>query len=691
MTPEQTAQAAANASRAMNMPHPLRRMCNEWLEKIAIADKVKHELFGQYAKEASNFFDGPHDYMWQMARDPISSPTANSGFLDKSAPFPRFRMSVNKIFDAVAVFGPSMYYQNPVFTVDHIKKPIPAPEAFPGVDPNMVMQMIQLQMQEEIGKASVSEYLESYANWLIREGGLREHANNIITEALVKGLGCAWIELYETPDGSIRYPKATYMSCDDLLVDPDANCWDDVQWIARRRREAVNLVERKFSLPPGVLQGQRKTASQQASEQSYSPAVDGPRKVDGSSNGKSFDLIEYYEIYSKNGFGGRLKRSVGGGTSQYVPMNTLDEEVDMEWVGDYARIVVSPGIPFPLNAPSWALQDAQGLEQAVSWPTPFYVDQNLAGGWPLVRFAFYEKPNSVWPISIFKPVVGPLRFVNWILSFLADKVAASCTTYVVTPKSVAMEFKSQLETGSLPFSKIEIGSDLAQDMDKLVKFIDAEAITESVWMMAEKAMELIDKTTGLTELVYGLSSRQMRSAAEANNKQQSVSVRPDDMANKVESALGTLGMKLITCARWNLSGQDVIGPLGELGASIWDTSVVQDQFDSIVRDYCYTVEAGSARKRNKAEQAAKIQEFGQVALPIYQQYMMATGDMNPMNAYITAWCKANDLSADGFTLSMPLPPPQPPQQGQSENGQNNPSQTQPEGDQQASAAGAFVG
>lgn len=688
MTPEQQAQAAANASKAMNMPHPLRRVCNEWLAKIGIADKVKDELFGKYAKEASNFYDGPHDYMWQMAREQVSAATTTGGFLDKAAPFPRFRMSVNKIFDAVAVFGPTMYYQNPEFTVEHIKKPVPAPEAFPGIDPNIVMQMIQLQMQDEVAKASASEYLEAYVNWLIREGGLQGQATRIVTEALVKGLSCAWIELYETPDGKVRYPKATYMSCDDLFVDPDAMCWEDVQWIARRRREAVNLVERKFNLPEGVLQGQRKTAGQQATEQSNSPHTDGPRKVPSAVQGQTYDLIEYYEIYSKNGFGGRLKRSDGG--QQHVPMGSVEQEMDMDWVGDYARIVVSPGIPFPLNAPSWALQDTAGLEQAVSWPTPFYVDQNLAGGWPLVRFSFYDKPNSVWPVSIFKPVIGPLRFINWILSFLADKVASSCTTYVMVPKAVAMEVKSQVESGSLPFSKIEIGSDLAQDLSKLVHFVDAEAITESVWAMAEKAMELIDKTTGLTELVYGLSSRQMRSAAEANNKQQSVSVRPDDMANKIETSLGILGMKLITCARWNLNGSDVIGPLGELGASLWDNYIIQDPVDSIVRDYCYTVEAGSARRRNKQEQAAKIQEFGQVVLPIYQQYMVATGDSQPLNSYITAWCKANDIPVDGFLMSAPMPLPQPPQ-GQPGNEKQDSSQSQSEGDQQSSPEGAVVG
>ncbi len=674
-------QAELNALAIKSMQHPLRKLCTDWLGKIDIATKVKEDVFGKYAKEASNFYDGPHDHMWTMLREQTQA-GGNVGMLDKAAPFPRFRMSVNKIFDAVAIFGPSMYYQNPTYTVTHLKMPVPPVEAFPGVDPMLVQQMLMMQMQQEMGRAAAAEYIEHYLHWLIREGGLKEQARMIIEEALIKGLGCAWIDMYETPDGKVKYPIATYMSSDDLVVDPDATEWSQVQWIARRRREAVNMVERKFNLPPGSLRGQRQSGNMQGTDLAR---VDGPGKQSGE-KGDSYDLIEYYEVYSKNGFGQRLKAST---TNTLLPSENgiADGTMDMEWLGDYARIVVSPGIPFPLNAPSWALQDQEGLKVSCSWQTPFFLDGNLAGGWPLVRFYFYGKPNSVWPVSIFKPVMGPLRFVNWILSFLADKISQSCTTYVVLRKAAAVEFKRQVESGSLPFTKVEIGAELAGKLEEIIKFIDAPEVGDSIWKMAAEAMELIDKGTGLTELVYGLSSRQMRSAAEANNKNQSVSVRPDDMANKVEEALSITGMKLIECARWNITGQDVIGPLGDIGATLWDQQILMDPVDSIVRDYSYVVTAGSARRRNKQEQAAKIQEFGQIAVPVFQAYGQQTGDMRPINAYLTDWCKANDLDPTQYQMTAPLPPPMPPQGAGNVNEQGSQDGAAAQGDSSGGAEG----
>ena len=45
--------------------HPFNAICEQWLQKIKSAKKVKKERFGQYAEEAMNFFDGNHDWMWK--------------------------------------------------------------------------------------------------------------------------------------------------------------------------------------------------------------------------------------------------------------------------------------------------------------------------------------------------------------------------------------------------------------------------------------------------------------------------------------------------------------------------------------------------------------------------------------------------------------------------------------------------
>lgn len=97
-----------------NASHPMSSICKQWMEKIKDAKKVKKEKFGQYADEAMRFFDGSHDWMWKG-----EYAKADGGFLDKNAQgaMPTFRMTVNRVFEAVALFGPVLYHRNPTVQV----------------------------------------------------------------------------------------------------------------------------------------------------------------------------------------------------------------------------------------------------------------------------------------------------------------------------------------------------------------------------------------------------------------------------------------------------------------------------------------------------------------------------------------------------------------------------------------------
>ena len=83
--------------------NPFAPIVSQWMEKIKAAKKQKKERFGKYADEAMKFYDGNHDWMWkgEYAKSP-------GGFLDKKAEgvMPTFRMTVNRVFEAVALFGP---------------------------------------------------------------------------------------------------------------------------------------------------------------------------------------------------------------------------------------------------------------------------------------------------------------------------------------------------------------------------------------------------------------------------------------------------------------------------------------------------------------------------------------------------------------------------------------------------------
>ncbi len=56
-----------------------------------------------------------------------------------------------------------------------------------------------------------------------------------------------------------------------------------------------------------------------------------------------------------------------------------------------------------------------------------------------------------------KPVIGQMRFVNWCMSLIADKVAAGSGIYVGVLKEAGENIRSQLTSGQGPFTVIELG------------------------------------------------------------------------------------------------------------------------------------------------------------------------------------------------------------------------------------------
>lgn len=619
--------------------HVLAPVCKQWLRKIKDAKKAKWERFGQYAVEGMKFYDAAHDWMWKE-----EYAKGAGGFLEKDggAGLPTFRMQVNRIFEAVALFGPALYHRNPDIEVTPVRRPKPRLSLL-GLDPNdpntqMISQQIEQQaaMEQDMqtGKAELKQH---YLNWLQVEGDKKTHARRSITEAIVKGMGVLWTDIYQPRNVQLKFPLSRHISIDDIVVDPDAEYWEDVQWIARYCCHPVNLVESEYGLPPRSLKGHMQSMNAQGD-------VFGDRRETAKKmkHGHSFDLIEYWKVYSKNGFGDRLRRVKGD----------VKVKFDFEPFGDYCKIVVAENVPFPLNMPTSAImnENEEMLFERAQWEIPFWE----SGGWPATFLSFYDKPRSIWPVSLVKPVVAELRFVNWCMSFLADKVASSCTTYVAVAKSAGMEIQNQLQNGMAPYTVIEIAQLTGRSINDVVSFLQAPTFSSDIWTMLAQVMEMIDKRTGLTDLVYGMTDRQIRSATEANVKEQNTNIRPDDMASRVEDFLSETALNEIAAAIWTCGGQDVMGPLGEIGAKVWEQHIMTQDFSSVVHDYDYRVAAGSARKPNKNTKQRALTDLGQVILPTVQQFAMQ-GVVEPWNGYITEVCDTMDVDPSPFLLN---PPPQ---------------------------------
>ena len=119
-----------------------------------------------------------------------------------------------------------------------------------------------------------------------------------------------------------------------------------------------------------------------------------------------------------------------------------------------------------------------------------------------------------------------------------------------------------------------------------------------IWNMVSQVMQEIDKRMGLSPLMYGQQSTQDRSAAVSRIKDQNLQIRPDDMSEKTEAWYSESASKEMMAACWLLQPEDVLPVLGEDGAQAWQKYLETTEFDTVVRDYKYRVEAGSARKPN---------------------------------------------------------------------------------------------
>lgn len=615
------------------MDYPLKWLCDNWLALFDEAAKIRHEQFGQWAEECERFYDTTPNWMWRQvnARGP-------NGYLSGSdAPRPTFQMTINRVFEAVALFGPAMLQRYPQVTVTPIDYPFIPPEML-GIQPESPeYEAVVYQQQQTNGvKAVTSELLAHYLNWVQVETGKKTHARRSITGALTTGLGILFNELYSPPGASIQYPRSRHISWRQLLKDPDAKLAEDVQWICIEWKVPVNKAEERFGLPPGTLKGHLQSVQSQQSGR-------GRRDAKKNDDTGSFDILHYFELYSKNGAGDKLKRT--GKSAPY----------DLSQLGNYVRLAFAKNVPFPLNLhPS--ITDPEQILAACEWPAPLWLDDADGKGWPISELMYYDKDSCVWPVSLFKPVIGPMRFVNWVMSFMADKVAANAHDYIAISKAAAKDVRDQLLNQTGPVKMIELSETLGVDINKIITRLQQSPPSVEVFRMAADMMEIIDKGTGLTELVYGLTGSQMRSATEAGMRNDRVSVRPDDMADKTDDWYSEAAMKEMAIAAALLDAEDVAPVLGPFATPVFERQILAAHPEQIMRDFSYRIAAGSARKPNKTMILQGLNDFGRVAAPVMQQ-MAVAGIMGPWNAFAMDVAKALDLKdPERYLAELPQQP-----------------------------------
>jgi len=632
----------------MTSDHVLKPLVQGWKGKIRAA--IRHKKpFQEVADECMAFFSGAAGFMWERNYK-------HKFWDDKGAGIkPRFHMTIAKAFELVAIFGPVLYHKNPVRTVNP-RRGLPLEPMMFG-DPNdpagqQAFQQVQQQQQHRDSEDRMrSELMSRYMNWTPNEmpsGGLAEHAEMAVTEALVKGRGVLRVEPYQYPGSGQTMPVQSYVSVDNLLIDPDAenfdfdSCW----WIAIKNVMHTWQAERRWGLKKDSLRDKGDAESNWSRGEREGDDLGNYRRGEGNTN----DMITVWEIFSRGGIGARLCGL----------KNSLAESLD-EAAGDFCHLVIAENVEYPLNFPDKDVFKASDEEvrEVFGWPIPTWTDDR----WPISVLDFYKKPNSAWPIAPMAPGLGELKFINVMVSHLTNRIWTSSRDFIGVAESAYQDLRRTLESGQdQVLLKIP---DLHGDIDKVVKFITQPQTNRDVWLIIEAVMELFDKRVGLSELLYGMKTgnTQDRSATETSAKREFVSVRPDYMASRVEKWLTEASRLEAFVIRWFVTAEDVAEVLGPIGAQLWRSLIEETDVNRTVRELEYRIEAGSARKPNKDREVANANQAMQVLLPVLDNHANATTDTGPVNNIIKRFLDAIEMPTDGLAMGQRMPPPPPPQQG----------------------------
>lgn len=646
--------------------HPLRPLVEGWRSKLTLAKEHKRP-WQEIADECMMFFASAQPFLWDKDSKHCLS------VVKDGAVSPKFQIQISKAFELVSIFGPMLYWRNPIRTAAP-RKPIEVPPellaAKMGVTPEMI-QAVQQQgqngqaaspqfqfaaqqvqnFQQQLGQIQQvtqhdamtrqlrADLMERYLNWTPFQLRLHRHAEMAITEALIKGRAVLWPEPYRPPGSSQVMVGSFWDTVDNLFVDPDAESIDEAWWIARERELPTWLVERNYRLPKGILtKAATSESAQSQGERDAHPMSNNHRAM-----GQTQDLIQVYEIWSRCGAGARL-----------TDVKTdLKDKLD-RWAGDHCYLVISPGVPFPLNLSSYGLEHAtnEDVGRALRWPTPHWRDAK----WPCAVLDFYPAPRSVWPVAPLAPGLGELKALNCFIAHLCNRIWMSSRDFIAIWESVAGQIEKTIKEGK-DLSILRIPDDVADDVNKIVTFLQHPPVNLDAWKIVEALLDMFERRTGLSEILYGIQGPQSRTATDANIRQQNVSHRPDHMASKVEEWQTETALREALTVRWWVGAKDVKQLLGETGVALWKEFIEDAPVEQTVFDIDYRIEAASARKPNRDRDVANLHEAMPMWVPMLQGREQMTGDFGPLNWLMEKWGDAVEMDTTGMRTQMP--PPQP--------------------------------
>jgi hypothetical protein len=615
-------------------------ICQQWTSRLAAAQRSK-ERFDSIAKLCRQFYGSSAKAMWEDNFRKEFFPNIGN---------PTFKININKAFELVAVIGPSLFWDNPERTmrsydpVDQV-----AAAQLMGITQEEQLQAIQQQaaMSEQIRKVRNelgSQYLQYSQNE--QPIGLKNQSELGIQEALLTGLGLMWTETYTSPATGETKTQNVYDSVDNLLLDPDARDpdWKDVRWMARRHRDPVWEVERRFGYPPGYLtsRGTACSAEWDAAREAGSERYN--------------DLMDWTEIWSVGGVGARTG-GVEAKTAQFLD----------SLVGDYAYLCISPHVPHPLNLPPAVLEmgTPEAVVEALRWRTSSFGAVHEVwkdNRWPVEPLKFYRVTGSVWPLAVLAPGLGHLIAMNVIAVAFLQQTWDRRRDFI----GVAQQAKDSLELairGDANPALIPLSATAGQPLAELIQYLDRPAIQGDMLSWMDWLADGFAKATGLLDIYYGVTKTQVRVSSDVEQKNRAANVRPEKMASDVVIWVNRFSTSELWLAAQHVPATQLTGLLGPFGAMAWQSLMNSVPLEVLCQEMEAFIDAKDLRRPDYARDLDALQTMSQTFFPAALQYATATGDPTPLNAYLSLMFKSMDMRERDYSGLMfgSFAPPQSPE------------------------------
>lgn len=417
-----------------------------------------------------------------------------------------FKATVAKTAEYIETVGPALYQQNPDRRV--------ATKPWAG--------------QEAQARNSI---IQDLLNYTPRETNLSGHSRRSINDAIVFGAGVAWTGYNPRK----KLIQTVYDSVENLVLDPDAKYFEEVNWGGRKRVKPKWWLTDRYKDIPGAAD------------------VIAALRTDEESASGSAKSVTFYELYFRIGLHHL--------TSDGRPVDTQEIE----------------GKPTPItsDAPKKYIVSEDGkIIAEMEWEAPLFLDDR----WPFEVLTFRDRPKSLWGVSPLETGLGFQKALNWIYTLYISKARFTTRTLLGIAKYNGEGLDQEAVQRALRGSQIEviefeINGEQIKLGDLLQQFNFSTGVEEFERFVAiiERAFE---RATGLTELVaIGESDRQFRSAAEASLKDRNSRTRFEDMRTRVETWATNIARKEALMSRFLLTAEDIGEKFGQEAGQMWGALV----------------------------------------------------------------------------------------------------------------------